>query len=166
MGKILRHEDRAYWAPVAHVDDRSLSAEIAFNVAVLMGNMKPEQSPYEIYDVCKLLSKDAGRPRFNLLAREPSREEIGDEMAKRYMIRKGPLNGKLLLRVRTVQGHSGSRKEMTERIGQRCMPSPQYPLLLMHSTAMANVDSIGQYGLTPGGMQRRRLDNYFVDTTH
>ncbi len=34
LGKLLRHENSAYLAPVTRVDDRSSSAEIAFNVAV------------------------------------------------------------------------------------------------------------------------------------
>ena len=57
--------------------DRSITAEVAFNMLVFRRKMKVGQAPCEMYDACKLKRKDSGRPRFHLLVREPSREEIG-----------------------------------------------------------------------------------------
>ncbi len=82
---------------------------------------------WEIYGCFKLLQKDAGRPFFHVLVREPSREEISDDGIKPYMIVGGPLPGKILLRIRSVQGHSGARAQNMMRINQKVVPRLSTP---------------------------------------
>ena len=89
----MRHGENAPWAPQRD-EVGAISAELAFNVAVSQGIMLKQQKPWEIYDCFKLQVKDTGRPRFHVLVREPSREEISDEKIMPYMIRGGPLAGK------------------------------------------------------------------------
>ncbi len=143
--------------------DRSITAEVAFNMLVFRQNMKVGQAPCDMYDASKLKAKDAGRPRFHVLLREPSPEEVMHPIANLYTIKKGPLVRKLMIRIRTVQGHSGARKAAADRIGQRMMPKTEYPLLLMHSTLEKCTDQFKQQGLPPGGYLRLRNDKYLVD---
>ena len=72
------------------------------------------------------------------------------------MINKGPLAGKMMLRVRTVQGHSGVTKELIKRVNQNEVAKNDYPVLLMHSTQAALLGSISVRGLIPGGFTRGR----------
>ena len=102
MSKLLRHDDSADWAPKASREDRSMPMEVAYNEAIYRNKILPQQDPGEIYAACKLRKKDTGRPRFHLLVREPSREEIAHPLKKRCMIKKCPWADFLVLRIRTV----------------------------------------------------------------
>ena len=151
FGKMLRHGENASWAPERDKVG-AISAELAFNVGILCGKMYKEQTRSDLfYGFCKLEQKDFNRPRFHVLVREPSRTELNDASARKYMIIGGPLNGKLLLRIRSVQGHSGARAQHMTRINQRLVPKVEFPTLLMHSTKSSLLESIGLYGLQPGG---------------
>jgi hypothetical protein len=161
----IQDASRFFSAPWAPQNDEagSISAELAFNVSVSQGVMLKQQKPWEIYGCFKLQVKDTGRPRFHVLVREPSREEISDEGIMPYMIAGGPLAGKILLRIRTVQGHSGARAQNMVRINQKVVPKVEYPALLMHSTKLKFMQSIGRSGLVPGGLTRGRVDVFMAD---
>ncbi len=49
------------------------------------------------------------------------------------------------------------------RINQKMVPKVEYPALLMHSTKLKFVESIGHTGLTPGGLSRGRVDVFMAD---
>ena len=154
---MLRHGENASWVPERDKVG-AISAELAFNVGILCGKMYKEQSPSDLYGFCILEQKDINRPRFHVLVREPSRTELNDVSARKYMIIGGPLNGKLLLRIRSVQGHSGARAQHMTRINHKFVPNVEFPTLLMHSTKISLLESIGRHGLMPGGLTRGRVD--------
>ncbi len=87
LSRVLWRDDSAHWAPRASIEDRSLTAEVAFNLAILQQKIKPGQAQHELYHACKLRKKDEGRPRLHLLVREPNRAEVADPVANKYMIK-------------------------------------------------------------------------------
>ena len=107
---MLRHGENASWAP--QMDKvGAISAELAFNVGILCGKMYKEQTRSDLYGCLKLVQKDINRPRFHVRVREASRTELNDTSARKYMIAGGPLGGKLLLRIRSVQGHTAAPEQ-------------------------------------------------------
>ena len=169
-----------------HVD-KSLSSTTAMNMLIVKKLVPPGTPPAAIYNYCKLFKKDAGRARYHVLVRDPSREELSLEgdvartvlMGNTFRADIAPfiitdasiqypqMWGKVLLRVRCTQGHSSSsdlaqRSPETRpliRIGQTRIPGKEYPMVLMHATLWANYKSIRSSGLRPGGMRRSRDDN-------
>ena len=100
---MLRHGENDAWA--SDVDEGgSMSSELAFNVGIVCGKMNKKQLPSDLYTCFMLQQKDINRARFHVLVRDPTTVEINDVNARKYMINEGPLGGKMLLRIRTVQG--------------------------------------------------------------
>ena len=161
-GRMLRHGENDAWAPDVD-EDGSMSSELAFNVGIVCGKMNKKQLPSDLYTCFKLQQKDINRARFHVLVRDPTTVEINDVNARKYMINVGPLGGKLLLRIRTVQGHSGVRATQMTRVNQRLVPKVEYPALLMHSTNVALLQSISLRGLIPGGLTRQRVDVFMAN---
>ena len=110
-----------------------------------------------------LQEKDRGRPRFQVLVRYPTQQEKDDEAADCYIFNRGELAGKILLRVRSVQGHSGEAMKSITRVGQVLVEKKAVPLILIHSTLAENMDRILVKGLLPGGPRHERVDNFFVE---
>ena len=153
LSKMLRHGENDRWSPTRD-DDQSICMELAYNAAISRGILAETCSPSDVYTCLKLQWKDRGRGRFHLLLRDASFEESCDPTTKKYIITTGPLAGKMMLRIRTVQGHSGVMQERIRRVNQREVEKHDYPALLMHSTQAALLGSIGLPGLIPGGLTR------------
>ena len=157
LGKMLHNGENDRWAPERD-GEQSICLELAFNAAVTRRVLSDTCVPSDVYTCLKLQVKDKDRGRFHLLLRDASSEELGNPTARKYMINTGPLAGKMMRRIRTVQGHSGVMKELIKRVNQQEVEKNNYPVLLMHSTQVALLGSIGVRGLIPGGLTRGRVD--------
>ena len=147
-----------------------MSAVTAINMLILRNKIPRGTPPSELYTFCKLWKKDKDRPRYQLLVRNPSREETVGKSVKPeiqlFMIKEAgdahrDMLGKVIVRVRCTQGHSrGDRiprqvmplvhEAADDRIGQTEVPGKEYPLVIMHATTVAKMDSIQTLGLIPG----------------
>ncbi len=107
--------------------------------------------PGDILNVLTLSKKDAGRPRFKVLARVPIREEKAHPATSKHIITGGEFQGQLTIRGRSVQGHSGELMKDIQRIGQRRLDAAGYPGLLLHTSLFDNMERICAHGLAPGG---------------
>jgi hypothetical protein len=123
-----------WWTPPLAADN-SMSAVTAINVLILKNRVPRGSAPRDIYTFCKLFKKDKDRPRYHLLVRDPSREEIFIPEVNPGVVNEGrcwkpgviPFMiedagshhsmtwGKVIVRVRCAQGH-GAQPE-TERDG-------------------------------------------------
>ena len=151
FGKVLRHGGAGRWTPMRDNKYKSACAEILFNAAVADGIAPPEEWPRDICECFRLSQRDVDRPRFMMLVREPSLEEPRNENLRPYTIFEGDHKNLLLLRIRAVQGHSGTYDPCTfppflKRIEDRA----SYPQLLMHSTKLKFLESISNLGILPG----------------
>ena len=162
MGWLLRHA-RDEDVPPRHKLDGSLGAEIAFAFLLQRHVFRPGDSPRTLYDAFMLQEKDRGCPRFQVLVRYPTHQEKDDEAAERYIFNRGELAGQILLRVRSVQGHSGEAMKSITRVGQVLVEKKAVPLILIHSTPAENMDRSLVKGLLPGGPRHERVDNFFVE---
>ncbi len=73
--------------------------------------------PGDMLNVLMLSKMDTGHPRFQVLAREPSREEAAYPASSKYIITDGELRGQRLIRIRNIQRHSGQLVKNIQRIG-------------------------------------------------
>ena len=183
----LRHGDH-WWCPPRDLLDRSMSSTSAMNMLILRGMVPKNTPPGKLYTYCKLWKKDQGRARY-LLVRDPSREEMltgtGSMSASSggqiftaaiapYMITDASaelpaLWGKVIVRIRFTQGHSStamlSQRDPTlriTRIGQKQVPSKEFPVILLHATTIAKLNSIKTHPWRPdrhegGQLLRGRL---------
>ena len=116
LGFVLRHSSDLSMPP-CDPKDGSLSAEVAFALLTQRHMFHQGDSPRTLYDALMLNKKDAGRPRFQVLIRHPSKQEVDDDVACRYIFTHGKMSGMILLRIRSVQGHSGEAMRNISRVG-------------------------------------------------
>ena len=161
LGRVLRHSSDES-APPCRLSDASLGGEIAFALLLQKHVFRQGDSPRTLYDAMMLKEKDRGRPRFQVLVRYPTTEEKEDEVADRYIFRLGALSGMILLRIRSVQGHSGETMQRISRVGHVVVEKAAVPRILMHSTLSAHLEHILKKGLLPGGPRHERVDSFFV----
>ena len=74
LTKALRHPGEWWTPPLAA--DNSLSSTTAINMLILRSKVARDTPPRDLYTFCKLFKKDKDRPRYHLLVRDPSREEM------------------------------------------------------------------------------------------
>ncbi len=84
--------------------DGSLRAEIAFALLTQRHIFRQGDSARTLNDAMMLNKKDEGRPGFRVPTRHPSKCEIDDEVACRYIFDRGKMKGMILLLVRSVHG--------------------------------------------------------------
>ena len=117
LTKMLCHSDLDWHPPVDPMDS-SVSTVAALNALIMRKELPEDTVPGDLYKYLILFRKDAGRPRYRMLVRDPSREETVSTGAECFSNQIRPcqirdagenkcmIHGKIFLRTRCAQGHS------------------------------------------------------------